>query len=172
MDQYSDQRPHNFREQIGEAVGYIGCLTMIAAFATAGYFALKSASEQIKQSIDEDAKKPRKVINGIITKEAIIPLDISERARKEFPYWLLVDTDEGPLKINFDTDDPFYDPSKPDEHRSGITIKFSAGEDYTNKSLDLDALLDVGDRVFFKTREDNGIIREAYKITKIEKKAK
>ncbi|MBI4016200.1 MAG: hypothetical protein HY363_00730 [Candidatus Aenigmarchaeota archaeon] len=77
----------------------------------------------------------------------------------------MVETEGNLLKLNFDTDDPFYEPGdeeKESTHRRGrrisidVRIDARSGENYTNKALDIDVLLDVGDCIHFRTRDQTG----------------
>ncbi len=170
---FDEKKKEPISESIKAAVGSLGCATAIVSFVFAGYFALKSAQDNMKKAIEDDAKIQRPVLEGIIVKEAQIPSDIPERARNEYQYWILVDTNEGQVKLDFDTHDPFYECI--DSQKScGRKHDYSpnSGEHYINKAGDLDLLLNVGDKVYFKTREQTGLIRQAYQIIKVDKRQK
>lgn len=168
---FDEKKKEQISESIQAAVASLGCAMAIVSLVFAGYFAVKSAQDNRKKAIEDDAKIQRPVLEGILVKEAQIPSDIPERARNEYPYWILVDTNEGQVKLDFDTHDPFYECI--DSHKScGRKHDYSplSGENYRNKAVDLDLLLNVGDKVYFKTREQIGLIRTAYQIVKVDKK--
>lgn len=156
----------------GEAVAAsaCGCVLLPTLFAIAGLVGLQELKKYAQESTEKDANTPRTTLTATITKEATIPTNLLLAARREYPYWVMVETQEGMLKLNFDTDNPFYEYGKEERRGLQIYIRGKAGEDYQNKALDLDAMLDAGDTIQFKTREQTGIEREIYEIVKVDKK--
>ena len=146
-----------------EALGCTGCLAL-AGFLGAGFLtALSDASKRAQELAAADAARPRQVIRGRIIREVQIPA-LPERDQREYPYWVMVTTDQGEIKVNFDTDDPFYAPGQ--NHNGGVY--FLPGS-YRNRALDLDAMLDVGDTISFKTKEDSGAERQIYELIRVDK---
>lgn len=158
----------SFGEFLIALVPSIGCVGLLVIMVVTGIAGVEEASKKIKQQQAEEAKIVRPTIKGVILEKAVIPSDLSDRAKQEYPYWIRVELPgKEIITLTFDTDDPFWSPER--GKVSGIYIKTDASEDFQNKTLILDGLLQVGYILEAKTFTESSVSRQVYSITKVTK---